>query len=138
LKQTRVLKKQILEVPHEYLQSLADDLLGFTNVNPRRTHTSHRTTVPSPKMILETAKLSLPGIQIRPSKRFHRSCCGATVRNRRWRSDLGCHRHSQSPQDLQKSGVFDTAVNGVSSPWPITYANLLPFFRSRNIERMRT
>jgi hypothetical protein len=140
-----LLKKQILEaVPHEYLQSLADDLLGFTNVNPLDMLTLLADTygaITQDDLEDNFAKLSLPWDPNSPIEtvftaasavRQFATAGGDPI------SDATATR--EVLKTFEKSGVFDTAV----LEWRLkpmadrTYANLLPFFRSRNIERMRT
>jgi hypothetical protein len=102
------------------LQSLADDLLGFTNTNLLAMLTFLADTCAITKMIWMTTSPSsaFRRIQIRPSKRFHRSCCQSSSQ-----PPVAIHlgyRHSQSPQDLREICVLDIAVlNGVQAPWPI-------------------
>jgi hypothetical protein len=67
----RCFKKQILEAVHKYLQSLADDLLGFTNVARLPCLTLADTRCLSPRRFKTTSPSSaFHGIRIRPSKRF--------------------------------------------------------------------
>jgi hypothetical protein len=85
------------------LQSLADDLLGFTNVNPLAMLTLLNDTCAITKMIWRQLRQAQPSWDPNsPIETVSPQLLAKAVRNRRWRSDLGCHRHSRSPQDLRE------------------------------------
>ena len=130
-----LLKKQIIEaVPSEYIASLADDLLGYTNVTAHvmlQTLTTNYGTITQDDLEDNYEKLSAPWDPNSPIETVFTlvtSCRQFATAGGDAISDATAMR--EVLKMLEKSGVLDTAVED----WRLqagagrTFVRLLPFF----------